>query len=189
MARNDLPKLITALEKAAVAVGHEGPRQACEQIISDLQQEGPSWSGQFSNSWLIQAPSGLPGSIKGDGQKGEPRSIKKPAPASQGLAQKVTSSGQTVFVINNFSNWSSQAVDDEEDTFSRPSLEPETELGRKKLKNGGPRPVPSLRGRLGPGENGASRTAKLFWFQSYNDGGKRDEVIASTLSKVLRRIK
>ena len=69
MPRNDLPKLIAALEKVAVAVGHEGPRQACEQIISNLQQEGPSWVSRFSNSWLIQAPSGLPGSIKGDGRR------------------------------------------------------------------------------------------------------------------------
>jgi len=188
MARNDLPKLIAALEKVAVAVGHEGPRQACEQIISNLQQEGPSWSGRFSNSWLIQAPSGLPGSIKGDGQKGEPRSIKKPAPAAQGLAQKVTSLGQTVFVINNFSDWSSQAVDkDAPDGFFRPTEKPETALGQKKWEVLGPRE--KLRGQLRAGKDGASRTAKLFWFQSYNDGGKRDEVIASTLSKALRRIR
>ena len=129
MARNDLPKLIEA--KKELAVSHEGPRQACEQIIDDLQQEGPSWSGRFSNSWLIQAPSGLPGSVKGNGQKGEPKSIKKPVQAFQGLAQKITGLNQTTFVINNFSDWSSQAIDDEQDLFTRPTEEPETALGRK----------------------------------------------------------
>ena len=189
MARNDLPKLIAALEKVAVSVGYEGPRQACQEIIEDLQQEGPSWSGKFSNSWLLEAPSGFPGSVKGDGGSGEPRSIKKPTPALNPLKQKIASLNQTVFIINNFSDWSSQAIDDEEDSFLRPTPEPETELGRKKLENGGPRLVPALRGRLGPGEDGASRTANLFWFKTYNNGGKRDNVIASTLAKALRGIR
>ena len=107
----------------------------------------------------------------------------------QGLAQKITGLNQTTFVINNFSDWSSQAIDDEQDLFTRPTEEPETALGRKKQDFGGPRGGRGLRGRLGPGADSSSRTADLFWFQKYNNGGKRDKVITSTLSNVLKGIK
>ena len=193
MARNDLPKLIAALERASVAVAYEGPKQACKQIIDDLQQEGPSWSGKFSNSWLIEAPTGLPGSIKGSGAEGDAQSIKLAKQQNSVIAKQLQGRQETVFVIGNFSEWAGQAVDETLDVFFRPFFPPKTKLGKERVSrpenNGGSRSGKTIRGKLPPGDNGSSRTAELFWFQKYNNAGKRDQVIASTLSKALRGIK
>ena len=193
MARNDLPKLISALEKAAASVAYEGPRQACQSIVADLQQQGPSWSGRFSNSWAIDTPDGLPGSIKGTGAEGDAKSLKAPGVSLSVVAKKLRNRTETVFVIGNFSKWASQAVDEQVDLFFRPFYPPRTNLGKERVakaeNNGGPREGRTLRGNLPPGSDGSSRTAELYWFQKYNDGGKRDQVINSTLSKALRGIK
>ena len=193
MARNDLPKLISALEKAAASVAYEGPRQACELIVADLQEQGPSWSGRFSNSWAIDAPDGLPGSAKGAGGEGDAKSLKSPGVSFSVVAQRLKNKTETVFVVGNFSEWASEAVDEQVDIFFRPFYPPRTSLGKERVakaeNNGGSREGRTLRGNLPPGSGGSSRTAELYWFQKYNDGGKRDQVINSTLSKALRGIK
>ena len=193
MARNDLPKLISALEKAAASVAYEGPRQACELIVADLQEQGPSWSGRFSNSWAIDAPDGLPGSAKGTGGEGDAKPLRSPKVSFSVIAKKLQNKTETVFVIGNFSKWASQAIDEQVDVFFRPFYPPKTRLGKERVaraeNSGGPRKGKTLRGDLPSGNGGSSRTAELYWFQKYNDGGKRDQVINSTLSKALRGIK
>ena len=193
MARNDLPKLISALEKVAVSVAYEGPRQACHLIVADLQQQGPSWSGRFSNSWAIDAPAGLSGSVKGAGGEGDAKPLKALGVNFLATAKKLQNRTETAFVIGNFSEWASQAIDEQADLFFRPFYPPRTRLGKERVaraeNNGGPRKGRTLRGNLPSGSGGSSRTAELYWFQKYNDGGKRDQVINSTLSKALRGIK
>ena len=193
MARNDLSKLVSALEKVTASVAYEGPRQASELIVADLQQEGPSWSGRFSNSWAIDAPAGLPGSVKGSGGIGDAKSIKSSGAGLLSVAKKFKDKKESVFVIGNFSQWASQAIDEQVDLFFRPFSPPKTRLGKQRVSeaknNGGPRKGQTLRGSLPPGSGGSSRTADLYWFQKYNNGGKRDQVINSTLSKLFREIK
>lgn len=193
MARNDLPKLIEALEKAAVAVGYEAPRQAAKKIVDDLQDAGPSWSGRFSNSWVVDISGGLPGSVKGTGAEGDARSLKLPAVAFASIKNKVNVTDQIVFTVGNFSEYASQAIDETPDLFFRPFFPPKTALGRQRVQqsdnNGGPRGGRTMRGALPPGDGGSSRTADLDWFKTYNNAGKRDKVINTFLSKALRSIR
>ena len=57
MANRDLKFLIKDIEDATV----EGARTACVQIMNDLVEAGPAYSGGFSASWYAVAPGKGPG--------------------------------------------------------------------------------------------------------------------------------
>ena len=43
MAKNTTPKLIRELERVFGAMLYDGPVKAAERVVTELQQEGPSW--------------------------------------------------------------------------------------------------------------------------------------------------
>ena len=42
------------LDSFLSGVAVQGPRNAAQKVVSDLQKDGPIWSGQYSNSWQIE---------------------------------------------------------------------------------------------------------------------------------------
>ena len=74
--RNDFHKMAEDLDMVGASAVVNGPLASARRVISELQQEGPSWTGRFSNSWKIETLDGR--SYGGDGQQGEPRSVKIP---------------------------------------------------------------------------------------------------------------
>ena len=60
------------LEIVVTGVLSMGIKRSAEDIVSDLQEAGPSWTGSFSNSYQIATSSGVTG---GTGQPGEPRPV------------------------------------------------------------------------------------------------------------------
>ena len=201
MAKNQLMKLIDNLDRIGSSLVVSGPSRAAKRTIRELQQEGPSWTGKFSNSYQIETPDGR--MYKGDGQPGEPRPIKLPIGLLTGR-QNVRGSApvkdRAVTTISNFSEYAAEATDVIESGFFRPTEEPTTALGRRKFREGdGGRPrtessfdaetaaktgssmqLPSYRGEIGGGPpNGeSSATADLDWFAMYVEGGGLDRAVA-----------
>lgn len=190
MAKNELVRLIENLDRIGSSLVVSGPSRAAKRTISELQQEGPSWTGRFSNSWQIETPDGRV--YKGDGQPGEPRPIKLPPgllSGRQNVRGSLPLKNRAVTTISNFSDYVAEATDLVEAQWFRPSDEPETALGRRKFREGdGGRPrtegnpsqqISSYRGLIGggPEDRQSSATADLDWFASYVEGGGLDRAV------------
>jgi len=201
MAKNQLMKLIDNLDRIGSSLVVSGPSRVAKRTIRELQQEGPSWTGRFSNSYQIETPDGR--MYKGDGQPGEPRPIKLPIgllTGRQNIRGSAPVKDRAVTTISNFSEYAAEATDVIESGFFRPTEEPTTALGRRKFREGdGGRPrtessfdagtaakigssmqLPSYRGEIGGGPpNGeSSATADLDWFAMYVEGGGLDRAVA-----------
>jgi hypothetical protein len=76
---NQLGKLIGRLaddaEGAVFYAFKRGIKNSAENVIKDLQSQGPSWSGEFSNSWEIASASQV---VSGSGAPGKPQPLKAP---------------------------------------------------------------------------------------------------------------
>ena len=72
----DLGALAIAIDAFVNGILSTDIREAAEQIVDDLQQAGPSWTGQFSNSWVIQTSGGTRSG--GSGASGEPQRVNGP---------------------------------------------------------------------------------------------------------------
>ena len=199
MARNDFMKLAKDLDMVFASAVSFGPIRAAHRTIRELQQEGPSWTGRFSNSWQIETPDGR--SFKGTGQPGEPKPLPVPALTGRQAVKASLAKDRVVFTISNFSDYVAEATDLVESGWFRPTEKPETALGRSKFREGdGGRPrtadatfdpdtgtrssstskqLPSYRGLIGggPADRESSATADLDWFATYVEGGKVDRAV------------
>ena len=190
----DPAKLLQQLDRDISSLALLGAIKSAERAVSELQQEGPSWTGKFSNSWEINGPQGQ--QVKGNGQPGEPRRIafqEGPFSGPQALRVLVRTGVTTrkaVFKIDNFSPWAAYASDLAEGQFAPRTSEPQTQLGKSKWERSGQaRPSgSSYRYQTsGGGEGDASRTAKKDWLTSYINGGRLDKAIEIEVDKMARR--
>jgi hypothetical protein len=180
MTRNDFWELAKKIDIVAASAVTFGPIRAAHRTVRELQQEGPSWTGRFSNSWQVQTPDGR--AFKGDGGEGEPRSLPIPALTGRQALRAGFAIDRAVFTISNFSEYAAEATDLIESAFIRPPGKPypETQLGRSKFREGdGGRQQPSYRGYIGGGDpdRESSATADLDWFATYVEGGKLDRAV------------
>ena len=192
MARNDFMKLAKELDMVAASTVGFGPIRAAHRVIRDLQQEGPSWTGRFSNSWQISTPDGR--TVKGDGQPGEPRPLRIPTLTGRQVLKSGFAKDRVVFTVSNFSRWAGEATDLVDNRFWRPTPEPETQLGKRKWEQSG-RKRPTERHKrydiyseTAPGN--ASRTADQDWFTTYATT-KLDRAVTlemENMFKSLRRV-
>jgi|TARA_B100000085_G_scaffold182389_1_gene166649 hypothetical protein len=189
MAKNDFMKLAKKLDMVAASAVSFGPIRAAHRTIRELQQEGPSWTGRFSNSWQIETSDGR--SFKGTGGPGEPKPLPVPALTGRQALKATLAKDRVVFTISNFSDYVAEATDLVEAEWFRPTERPETALGRSKFREGdGGRPrgeggegtdmqVPTYRGLIGggPDDRESSATADLDWFATYVESGKVDRAV------------
>jgi len=182
MARNDFFKLAKKLDMVAASVVSFGPIRAAHRTIRELQEEGPSWSGRFSNSWQIETPDGR--SFKGTGAPGEPRSINIPALTGRQAIRASFAKDRAVFTVSNFSPYAALATDVELGIFDRretDTFEPETVKGMStwEIEDSGRKRGGTYRGEIGGGNpmGESSRTAELDWFATYVEGGKVDRAV------------
>ena len=182
MARNDFFKLAKKLDMVAASVVSFGPIRAAHRTIRELQEEGPSWTGRFSNSWQIETPDGR--SFKGTGAPGEPRSINIPALTGRQAIRASFAKDRAVFTVSNFSPYAALATDVELGIFDRretDTFEPETVKGMStwEIEDSGRKRGGTYRGEIGGGNpfGESSRTADLDWFATYVEGGKVDRAV------------
>jgi hypothetical protein len=165
---------------------YNGAKRSAERVVYELQQEGPSWTGVFSNSWQISEGQTT---VSGNGVIGEPRKLTFPTLPT--TPRKFVSTDAVVFSIVNTANYRELALDKEEGIFRRPSPLPKTELGRRKFYevNEG-RIDPSKRWDIGGGNptSSSSRTAAQDWYSNYVNSGNIQRIIKSELSTAVRRL-
>jgi len=162
--------LLQELDRVAATTIYNGPKSAAERVVREMQQTGPSWSGEFSNSWEIQTPTTT---TRGTGQPGEPRPVYTPPLTGQQVKKSFTTKDSVVFRISNFAPHALEAIDavqhDRRYYSRRLTAEPTTALGRSKWEVYGPRAASTFRGQTGGGSglSTSSRTAPLDWFATY----------------------
>jgi hypothetical protein len=165
---------------------YNGVKRSAEQVVHDLQQEGPSWTGTFSNSWQISEGQKT---VSGNGKTGEP--IKLTFPEMAASSRRFRTNDLVVFSILNTAKHRDLAMDKAEGTFRRPSPLPQTELGRRKFYevNEG-RVNPSKRWNVGGGNpnSASSRTAVPDWYSAYIGSGRIQRIIKTELSVSVQRL-
>lgn len=196
-------KVIKEVDRDVASATLLGAIKAAETIVDELQAEGPSWTGRFSNSWQIAGPQGQ--TVKGDGKPGDPRPVrfrKGPFTGPQAAAtlfRTTVLKDKTVFTISNFAEHAATAIDAvEQSNFAYPrgwAINPDgptTQLGKAKFD-----PVPqgrqgssSYRGDIGGGstDSSSSRTAPLDWFATFASGGRLDKAVKINMDEALRRV-
>ena len=155
--------------------------QGAEIIVNALQEAGPQWSGEFSNSWKIETRTQV---SAGKGQKTLPITLKAPKPRGRDVLR-----GNTWFVrIENTAPYAAVAMDLEEGKFSR-KFYPSGPINKSKWdttgggKRVGPAVPPMKRGNVSWGSNGtASRTADLDWFANFKRGGSLKRILTERIS-------
>ena len=189
MAKNDFMKLAKNLDLVFASAVSFGPIRAAHRTVRELQQEGPSWTGQFSNSWQIETPDGR--SFKGSGSPGEPQPLPIPALTGRQAVKAGFAKDRVVFTISNFSPWAGEAVDFVDNHYWRPTKEPQTSLGKKKWEQSGrKRPTEKhkrfdIYSESDPGN--ASRTADQDWFTTYVTT-KLDRAVTVEMDNMFRSI-
>lgn len=185
----DLEKLAKDLDMVFASAVSFGPIRAAHRAVRELQQEGPSWTGRFSNSWQIQTPDGR--SFKGSGSPGEPQQLPVPALTGRQAIKAGFAKDRVVFTISNFSPWAGEAVDFVDNHYWRPTKEPQTSLGKKKWEQSG-RKRPTERHKRfdiyfesDPGN--ASRTADQDWFTTYVTS-KLDRAVTVEMDNMFRSL-
>lgn len=193
MAKKDLKRLIENLDRIGSSLAVSGPTRAAKRTIKELQQEGPSWTGRFSNSYQIETPDGRV--YKGDGKPGEPRPINLPLgllTGRQNIRGSLPIKDRAVTTISNFSEYVAEATDLVESKFLRPTPEPTTSLGKRKLRESdfGRFDKPNYRGDYGGGEpgEGSGATADLDWFPSYVESGKVDRAVRIEMDDLFKEL-
>jgi len=194
MAKNTTPKLIKEIERVFGAIIYDGPVKAAERAVTELQKEGPSWTGQYSNSWQIEAAGTV---VKGNGQGGNPRPLTVP----KLTVKQKRSLRKNKVVISNFSKKAGYAQDEILGRFRRGVIkqtrkqigdQPRTSFGRGKFEENLTigRGKTSKRGDIGSAGPGvSSRTAPLDWYSTYINGGHLDRAIEIETNKAIKKNK
>jgi hypothetical protein len=173
---NELDRLAENIDRFAVAAFSRGPARAAEEIVVDLQEAGPVWSGKFSNSWQIETSDGR--RTAGTGAPGTPRRIPAPLLSGRGFAFD-----DIKYTISNFSPYADVARDLVESDYIDPGTLPIKEYDRGTRISG-------YRGDLIGDDEGPNRsTAPLDWYPTYINGGGIDRRIKLELDRELGRIR
>jgi len=184
MAKNTTSKLINELERVFGALIYESPVKAAERVVTELQKEGPAWTGKYSNSWQIEAAGTV---VKGNGQGGNPRPLKMPK-----LTTKQKRSLRTnKVIISNFSEKAGYAQDEIPGRFKRFTPVPITKGAKWEQVSTGRKDGELKRGDIGGGsEKGvSSRTAPLDWYSTYLNSGKLSKAVTVETDKAIKKSK
>ena len=201
MAKNGIGQLLKDLDRIVPSLIFNGPVNSAIKVVTELQDRGPSWSGKFSNSWVIKTPSKT-FTCPNFGQPGEPRRIEKLSVTGREVLASEFLKNSIVFEIFNDSplNYSGVAYKDYalDKKEGRPyrnevwGLTPQTNKGRSSLQtvNTGRKPT-SRRGDIGGGSSNSmsSRTAPLDWFPTYVQGGEINRAIRIEMDKAVNESK
>lgn len=190
MAKNQLNELLQDLDSLAVNLAFNGPARAAEEMIKDLQEESPAWTGKFRNSWFIQSPDGK--KTGGGGQEGEAIPVSAPklsgAQVGKAFLQKLIGSksdSSRLFTIGNSAPYADQATDLAPFRFEGP-IPPRS--AKTKFRKFGIRPDGGRRGELNS-SGGNSSSAPLDWFSNYHGSGRADEAVKRAYSRGFRGFK
>ena len=139
-------------------------RFAAVEIMNDLAEAGPEWSGKFQDSWVaIPVGKAASGSTGG----GYPYTLNDVPKLSTSIKETAR---VKKFEIVNTQPYAEYALDLKEGIFYADD-EPAGEVVAI-----GKRPVPGLRGDVS-GSGGARSTAPLDWYSTYLNGGEAKKAL------------
>ena len=141
-------------------------RTVAVQIMNDLAEAGPEWSGEFKNSWEA-VPLGEGSKIGKSGSYPYKLNNIPQLSTSKDAVQKANK-----LQITNTSEWAEYALDIEEGRFF-PRKDKPNPKGDIEPNSPGKRDVSTttLRGQISGGDGKARITAPLFWYNKYLNGG------------------
>ena len=174
--RNDFMKLAEKLEAAVLAPLILGAARSAQAVVKDLQELGPAWSGEFSNSWEIATESKV---SSGSGSPGQSQRLLAPILTPKEYKFKP----EVKYYIANKAPHADVALDLVESTYRYPGTDPikQAERGNR---------ISGIRGDFSVQENGPNRrTAPLDWYTTYIRGGKIDKTVSLYMDQALRSVK
>lgn len=157
-------------------------REAAEEVVRELQESGPVWSGEFANSWVIETLGGR--KAGGSGATGIPQPVVGPLLSGKELFTKP----EVKYTIYNVSRHVGKAVDQEPGRFFRPKEFPsplQKDLNPDLIRTGDR--VNNIRGDLDLSGEGNVRTAPLDWFKTYLRGKKLGRTIEIRMDRAFRQ--
>jgi len=144
-------------------------RNAAKEVLNDLAEASPNWSGEFRESWYAETPNGDRGvASASEGGKYSLFSIPQLNVQGRDARGRFTSAapaGRSELFIGNSSPYATQAMDLEPGDFVYPGFEP---AGREEPRG---KRIDGIRGKLERGGSNRS-TAPLDWYSTYMNGGK-----------------
>lgn len=141
-------------------------RNAAKEIMNDLAEAGPEWSGTFKDSWVADAPTG------GTSGGVYPYSL---ADIPKLPATKRDAERKVKYIIGNTAEHAAIAMDLEvvpRQEFIYPGYPPKGDVVAR-----GKRPEQGKRGDLSAGSGNATSTAPLDWFTTFVGGGKMQKAL------------
>ena len=135
-------------------------RQAAVQIMNELADAGPGYSGEFSSAWYAVPPGGSPGSNRSTDRIYTYDLRNVPKSRFKNLKEG------TYYEIVNGMDYAPQALDLEPGEFVQPKDEP-----IKDPVNRGERTGDFRYEVVGNEPEGAVSTAKANWYNTYSSGG------------------
>jgi hypothetical protein len=152
---NALRNITDDARKAAI----QGLRTAARDVLNDLVEVGPAYSGKFQSNWYVESDTGGKGRVSTPGPRGWGLQ------AIPLISQQEARRGRTTLYIGNSTPYATVAMDLEPGKFIRPDFEPlKTPVAQG-------RRVGRFRGDVTSGEGNAISTAERDWFVNYMDGG------------------
>jgi hypothetical protein len=151
-------------------------RHAAAEIMNDLAEKGPNWSGRFKNSWVADAPGTAVGK-----KANYPYKVSDVAKLKDTIAAVKQ---DTKLVIYNYSPYALYALDLKEGKFIPRGAPkgPVIEEGKRRTNADGL----GIRGDVSGDGNNRS-TAPLDWFMTYIDGGGLQKALANGVKIGFRR--
>ena len=139
-------------------------RNAAAKIMTELSERGPTYSGDFANSWVCDAPGVAQGPASG-----APYTLRRSIPQ---LPDTVAATNKPIkLVIYNTADHADIAMDLEPGKFINPGFDPikdPVSVGRR---------VGKLRGEVVDGEGDSISTAERDWFLNYVEGGETSQAM------------
>lgn len=150
-------------------------RQAAVNIMNDLAEAGPVWSGKFQDSWVATPARG-----GGGGGGSYPYSLNDVPEIKLSLAQARSAllPGGKTYTIENTQPYAAYALDLEEGVFRGIGFagRPEGRIVAQGTRNGGN--VPGIRGDVSTDAEGeAISTAPKDWYTTYINGGEMEKAL------------
>ena len=184
--RNKFMQLVEKLETGFLSPFIAGVAESAEGVVEELQKIGPSWSGEFANSWEIATESKV---SSGTGAPGAPQHLSAPKLTTKEYKQKQ----EIKYIIANKSPHADYALDLREGRFFPPEDQPvrnQAAASGKQIRTGSRSPAEHKRGDIsGNGDGEATSSAELDWYTTYVRGGKLDRAISLYMDKALRDVK
>ena len=140
---------------------NDAARFTAVEIMNDLAEAGPEWSGEFQDSWIaVPVGTGASGSTGG----GYPYNLNDVPKLSTSIKETAR---VKKFEIVNTQPYAAYALDLQEGVF-RGGIRLENPAGE--VVATGSRPIPGRRGEVS-GDGNARSTAPLDWYTTYINGG------------------